>query len=97
MRWLKTVAPAAVDAARVRLQAGTDATIRTGAVRVSDLARQSLAPGMRGLPIGAVWRATARGPTQTIGIALQRDGRLALTVREPGNSVQRWIVLEDGS
>jgi len=91
------VAPAAVDTARIQLQAGTDAPIRTYAVPASQPARQSLAPGVRGLPIGAVWRATARGPTQTIGIALQRDGRLALTVREPGNSVQRCIVLEDGS
>jgi hypothetical protein len=67
------------------------------AVRASHLAEQALAPGMKGLPIGAVWRATSSGSTQPIGIALQRDGRIALTVSEPGERVQRWIVLADRS
>ena len=61
------------------------------------LAEQALDPSMRGLSIGSVSRPGVGGAADTVGIALQRDGRLAVTIRIPGEQVQRWMVLEDGS
>ncbi len=96
VRWLRTVAPVAVEAATARLQArSSGAEVRTYAVPARTLARQSLDVTMRGLSIGSVSRAASSGATDTIGIALQRDGRLAITVREPGNAAQRWIPITD--
>lgn len=89
--WLKTVAPAAVEQAREYL-----ATHYPGrpqslyAVKASQLATLAFSEGMRGLCIGSVSARAVQGPHGTVGIALTREGRMAITVREPGEAVQRW-------
>ena len=98
VRWLRTVAPAAVDQARNYLATHAPNSPQSRhAVKASQLATFAFAEGMRGMPLGSVSVQGAQGPHGTVGIALQRDGRLAITVREPGERVQRWIVLEDGT
>ena len=98
VRWLRTVAPAAVDAARAYLRGHhPDAEISMYAVPVSVLARQALAPSMRGLAIGSVSVPATSGARDIVGIALQRDGRLALTIREPGEPVQWWIPVAEAT
>ncbi len=67
------------------------ARVRTYAVTARVLARQALDATMRGLSIGSVSRAATSGATDTIVIALQPDGRLAITLREPGDDAQTWI------
>ena len=95
--WLRTVAPAAVHAARVHLQRDATADIRTYAASARVLAEQALDPSMRGLPIGSVSRPGVGGATDTVGISLQRDGRLAVTIREPGEQVQRWVPIDEAT
>jgi hypothetical protein len=72
-----------------------DATITTFAVPARRLAQHSLAPSMRGLPIGSVSVPASSGAHNVVSIALRRDGRLALTIREPGEDVQHWYILEE--
>jgi len=80
MRYLRTVAPAAVDRTRVHLLTiAPDASIRTYAITTTALAKQSLAEEMRGMSIGVVPNAEASGENTTVGIALTRAGRLAIT------------------
>jgi len=68
--------------------------VKTYALPAVDLARKALAPTMRGVAIGVVWTHGSSGAADVVGIALQRDGRLALTIRESGEPVQRWIALD---
>jgi len=55
MRYLRTVAPAAVDQARAHLATiASDAQISTHAITTAALAKQSLSEGMRDMSIGVV-------------------------------------------
>ncbi len=82
----------AVEAATTRLQERSSGVeVHTYAVPARVLARQALDVTMRGLSIGSVSRAASSGASDIIGIALQSDGRLAITVREPGADAQTWI------
>jgi len=92
MRYLRSVAPAAVDQARVHLLTILpDAQISTHAVTTAALAKQSL-----GVSIGVVSIPVSSGKSTTVGIALTRAGTLAITVQDEGEPAQRWIDL-DGS
>jgi len=82
VRWLRQVAPAAVVGARDYLRArNPNVAISTYAVPARLLARQALVPGMRGLAIGSVSVSACSGAQNSVWIALQRDGRLALTIQ----------------
>ena len=67
------------------------------AIPAFQLARQALAPGKHGVPIGSVNRPASSGSHNTIGIALQLDGHLAITISTPGEAVQRWMMVGEES
>ncbi len=90
--WLREVCPPAVEMARARLlDAHPTSPVASYALSAKGIARLALEDGMRGLCIGAVSIPGTSGKPTTVGIALQRNGRLAITVPGDDGSGQAWI------
>jgi hypothetical protein len=49
---------------------------------------------MRGICIGALFGPGGKGQSRVVGISIQRNGRLAVTTRDEGDPMQRWIEVE---
>lgn len=90
--WLKGIAPPAVELAQSHLlRQSPDTPVFLYAVPARSIAALTLDADMRGLCIGCLSIPGTSGKPTTIGIALQRNGRLAITVLGDDGSDQAWI------
>ncbi len=89
---VKPHAPAALAAARQWLVAhAPNAEPSVHSSTVAEISRLSLDPTMRGICIGAVWVPGSSGRPVVVGIAVTREGRLAITT--PAEGAQDWTVV----